>query len=697
MVPQTKNSWMNRTLVILLVIGAAIFAYAPGLNGPFVLDDGENITQNDGVAITAITLQSLEGAAASNESGLLKRPFAALSFGLNHYFAGGFENTFPYKATNLGIHLANTLLIAVLAGLLLRTPAFRKVDPLLKTPIAVAIAAVWALHPLQLTSVLYVVQRMTTLSTFFVLAGLITFCIGRLRLEGNRANGLALMYGGVLAGTLSGLTAKENAALLPLFAAAVEFSLFYSAGARTNRTDLRVFYLLTFLLPVFFVCAFLLVNPDFVLKPYAERAFSPVERLLTETRILWHYLGLLLLPDPHRLGLFQDDIGVSQGLFRPPQTALALFALVSTLGLAVALARYRPAVALGVLWFLSGHAIESTIFGLELAYEHRNYTASFGVIFCLIGSAAPVLTDRPEYRRPFAAIMVLLASALAFTTWTRAHTWSEIRQLAFTEVRHHPNSPRALDFAARVSLVHDRDILAAINFTERGINTAPREPGFFIDMRILLAALEMEINKSRSALGSGAFVASGSFALKGAPDTIRVSLIGNRFRLSHIAADRAALESMLAREPVSAHTIVSLETLSRCMDKADTGCDILRTEAIFWLSSAARNERSTPVYRAIIETNLARAHARLGDYERALDHMGRARALVPSEPSFLLGQVEYLLRTGRLAEARRALDACQTDGGSFGRKTTRHAETVNFLESLYSKLSAAQPTRRKLN
>ena len=75
--------------VFLCMFLLVILVYYPGLHGPYVLDDEENITLNEAVAIKEISLESISNVLLSNQSGLFKRPLASLSFALNHYFADG--------------------------------------------------------------------------------------------------------------------------------------------------------------------------------------------------------------------------------------------------------------------------------------------------------------------------------------------------------------------------------------------------------------------------------------------------------------------------------------------------------------------------------------------------------------------------------------------------------------------------------
>ena len=333
----------RHVMVLLALWIVATIVYVPGLHGPFVFDDQHNITYNQDVAINQLDLASLRKAALSNQSGSLKRPIAALTFGLNHYASGGFTNTFPFKITNLIIHLLNTTLIYWLAHLLLArmqtTSGSSRRHWHFWLP--ALIAAAWALHPIQLTSVLYVVQRMTSLSALFVLSGLIGFMYGRLRLERRERYAYTLMTAGLLGGLLLGMLSKENAVLLLPFALVVELIFFRGLDRNSGlRRDLAVYYGLLVLLPGLVALVWLAVNPDYLLKSYNARDFTVTQRLLTEPRVLWFYVSLILAPRGHALGLFHDDIPISLGLLEPWTTLVATLALVMSVVAAI-IGRYR--------------------------------------------------------------------------------------------------------------------------------------------------------------------------------------------------------------------------------------------------------------------------------------------------------------------------------------------------------------------
>ena len=153
-------------LAVVLVVGTVV--YIPGLTGDFVFDDAGNLLINDHLRIEHLDFSSLRAAAFSGDAGPLRRPISMLSFALNYYFTG--FNPFYFKLVNLGIHLLNGVSLYLFISLLLRALP-KAIDDAAASArhrfLAVSVTAAWLLHPLALTSVLYVVQRMNSLSVLF--------------------------------------------------------------------------------------------------------------------------------------------------------------------------------------------------------------------------------------------------------------------------------------------------------------------------------------------------------------------------------------------------------------------------------------------------------------------------------------------------------------------------------------------------
>jgi len=431
--------------VLLFVCSLALtfFCYRSGLQGAFLFDDNINIAENTSLRIQTLDLASIKAAAFSQANGIQGRPISMASFALNEYFGG--LAPYSFKLTNLAIHLLNGVGIFILTGLILEIHRRRYAPEISRNRlrwISLAIASAWLLHPLNLSGVLYVVQRMASLSALFTLSGLIAYVYGRLRqLDGHAG------WGWILAGlflfTPLALLSKENGALLPAFMLLTEAMLlnFQSPSPRTGLM-LRGLFTATVILPFAALSIYSIYNPAWLLGGYSIREFTLPERLMTEARVLWFYLRLIIVPDITQLGLQHDDIAISRSLLEPATTLIACLGILLLAGTAFLLRKRHPIAAFGILFFLLGHSIESSVIGLEIAHEHRNYLPIYGILlmafYYLLSPAWNNGTIR--LRQALAVIFILFFSAV---TAIRAGQWANEYELKLMEVAHHPDSLRA--------------------------------------------------------------------------------------------------------------------------------------------------------------------------------------------------------------------------------------------------------------
>ena len=413
----------------LALVTLVFAAYLPGLAGGFAFDDGHAIVDNHALVVPQWSLTALLDAAFSSpETGLAMRPLAMLSFAANRSLNG--PDPFAFKLTNIAIHALNALLVLALLRQLL--PRLAPRAPLAAT--AWWCAAAWAVHPINLTSVLYVVQRMTSLASTFMLAALLIYAHARNRHLAGHAPwpGWWLMV--ALCAVLALLT-KETAVSLALYLPVLELSVFGWRAA----PGLRRFYAVAAVVGGLTAIAVLVAFPDPIFGSYRVREFTPSERLLTEARIALDYLRLIVVPVPRGFTLYHDDIELSHGLFDPPATALAF--VVLTLMACSALWRRCAFVTFGCCWFIAGHLLESTVLPLELMHEHRNYLPAIGIIVLLV-CAATRLGEQVTSRVLGTAAVTLGLGLLVAVTAIRAAVWCDPAvQLEF-EYLHHPRSWR---------------------------------------------------------------------------------------------------------------------------------------------------------------------------------------------------------------------------------------------------------------
>lgn len=432
-------------ILLLFALLATFMVYQPGLNGPFVFDDGLNIVSNPHLRIPDLSLSSLREAAFSSTAGLFQRPVSLLSFALNFYFNTGDLSPHPFKLTNLLIHLLNGLAVFALTQLLIgfyRTKWKPQLPASYPSWLALATSSAWLLHPLNLTSVLYVVQRMNSLAALFTFAGLICYVWGRIRLYSGQRRGTLAIATGALACAPLALLCKENGALLPLFMLAAELILFkFETAQPVARRFLIAFFVICAALPILLSIGYIALHSEWLLGGYLRRDFSLPERLMTEARVVWFYLRLIVLPSTALMGVFHDDMTISRSVFDPATTLPAILGIIALLASVWLLRKRLPLLAFGILFFLVGHSLESTAFPLELVHEHRNYAPMFGIQLALFHLLLePLHVGSAQLARRTAAI--LLIALFAAGTFSRANAWANPFDLWQAEIMHHPNSPR---------------------------------------------------------------------------------------------------------------------------------------------------------------------------------------------------------------------------------------------------------------
>ncbi len=420
-----------------LLLGLLLLAvYWPGLAGGFFFDDGPSILQAPGVQMRELSAEALAKAWSSGGAGPTGRPVAQLSFALNYYFSGFDPRAF--KLANLLIHALCGVLIYALLRELLTGVRLAKALPEARW-MALAGAAVWALHPLQLLPVLHVVQRMTSLSALFLL---LAFWLHIMARRGTgKAAGACMIVAWGLAWPLS-ILGKETGLLLPVFVLAWELLLRRNQVGRLD-TFARLYITVVGLASLGLLLYLASGGAQWVWTGYDFRPFDHIQRLLSEARVLWFYVGLALLPRWSALGLYHDDIVVSSSWFEPWTTVPAVLGWIAVLWLLWSLRRRQPLTALGLAWFLVGHLLESTVLPLELVHEHRNYLPLLGLLLVLLGALNEFVQRGKLSPRALAGLGLVAVLGCAALTAVRSHQYGDDLRRTLAEVQHHPNSARA--------------------------------------------------------------------------------------------------------------------------------------------------------------------------------------------------------------------------------------------------------------
>jgi len=482
-------------LAAILAIGW--WAYHPGLPGDFLFDDFANLPAlgATGPVDHWATFWRYITSGSADPTG---RPLALLSFLIDAREWPA--NPYPFKVTSVVLHLINGALLACVLWRLGRAVSARSNPSSFRTlhsgnpepsgsvgagpktldfgfraahgpgmttdERGVAIAALfgagaWLLHPLLVSTTLYIVQRETMLAATFALLGMLGWMVSRDALARGRVK--RALVGMALSAwlcTALAILSKANGALLPLLLLLVEWIVLARRAMPTIDTRRRLKHAVTvfLILPGALVVAYLVYQiPDAIHSAPGARGWTVGQRLLTEPRVLTDYLHLLFVPHAYSSGLFNDAFAISTGWLHPGSTIPCMALVLGLIGAGFALRRRHPAIALALLFYFTAQLMESGWIPLELYYEHRNYLPAM-LLFWPIGLALGT-PGTLRFLRILAAVVIL--GVLAAFTAQRASLWGDGFRQAQIWAAINPNSARAQTSAALYDLAHERPRLAA--------------------------------------------------------------------------------------------------------------------------------------------------------------------------------------------------------------------------------------------
>ena len=397
----------SRIAVALAVVVAAFVSYWPALTGQFVWDDDVLLTNNalvkasDGLYRMWFTTEAVD-----------YWPLTGTSFWIEWRLWG--MKPFGYHVTNLLIHLASAGLIwAVLKRL--------------SVPGAAVAASIFALHPVNVESVAWIVQRKNVLSLFFFLLSGLWFLIH----DEDSSRRVGRWYWFSLAAFVLAMLSKGSVAILPL-------ALLLVVWWRHNRVTGRDLALTA---PFFVIAvAFTLLNVWLQTRHVAEaiRDVTLLERFLGAAAIVWFYLSKAVLP----LGL----------VFVYPQWTITAADPRWWLPIATALAatgiliyyRQRP-LGRGMLfaWLYFVIALVP-VMGLvdvyfmrySLVADHYQYVAIVGVAAAAGAFAGRVNTPASVTTAAVAVVVTLLA----VLTYRESHTFRDLETLYRVTIARNPDA-----------------------------------------------------------------------------------------------------------------------------------------------------------------------------------------------------------------------------------------------------------------
>ena len=476
----------HQLLTLFFVLLTCSAVYSPGIFGPFVFDDQGSILDNSLIHISELNIENILSSAKSGTAGPLKRPIPMISFALNHFFANGLYAP-AFKITNIFIHALNSFLVFFLCLRLIdaanNSTQYKYTSPFY---FSLFIASLWVLHPINLTSVLYIVQRMTSLAAFFSFISIILYLKGRHTLTHQHSCFFYTTFF-ILSFACWGLAllSKESAASLPLLILLIELLLFKNPILLTlpQKFSTLTKTLLATALIYCFYSIFLYAQSG-----YHSRSFTMYERLLTETRVITSYLYMIALPKINSFSLFHDEKSISTSLTSPISTLTSIFFLIIIIFVSIRIRNKNPLFTFGITWFFAGHIIESSVIALEIMHEHRNYIPSVGIILSLYSLIPSKLINSKTTK----ALLLLPILFVGSTTFLKADQWGSLQSLSYFESIHNPLSPATQLLHSNVNLKAGNSDIAE-SAIKKAILLDTREASYPLHYQLLLSKLKRPI------------------------------------------------------------------------------------------------------------------------------------------------------------------------------------------------------------
>ena len=448
--PSVENkSFFNTPFLLLLLLTIFLLPlYGSGFNASWHLDDKPNIASNPSLYITDLSPHSLRQTFFANplNGQKLYRPLPYFSFAMNFYFGG--NDPFGFHLVNFGLHVATALALYFVSINLLQVLNHRTPDREISDIHSIALlgAVLWAINPVQTQAVTYIVQRMAVMATFFYALGLLCYIKARTaqtHFERWRHAVCCVFW------YFCALGSKENAILLPVAFLLVEW-IFFQQGT-TDFFFRRATWIAAIALAIMMLMiAAAYTNGsilEFIQNKYQHRPFTLVERLLTQPRVVLGYLSQIFYPLPERFSI-AHDVTLSRSLFYPWTTLPAIGTIFGMTVGAFIFAKRSPLTAFAVLFFFINHVTESSIWPLELVFEHRNYLPSLFLFLPAAAGLQQLLRTFQKKNRFMHSLLsgaiIIMMVGIGLSTYVRNAAWATEKTLWTDAAGKAPNSIRPL-------------------------------------------------------------------------------------------------------------------------------------------------------------------------------------------------------------------------------------------------------------
>jgi tetratricopeptide (TPR) repeat protein len=346
-----------RAALLIISVGCAV--YLNSFQGSFVFDEHHLLVNNPYIRHLWPPWAALFGTMD------VDRPLIGLSNAINYAISG--LNPWSYHALNLLIHILAALALFGIVRRTLSTGALAQRFGRNSTLLALAVALIWMVHPLQTQSVTYVVQRCESQMGMFYLLTL--YC--SIRGFNSRSS---KWYAAAIAACAAGMLSKQIMVTAPLSVLLYDF--LFAAGSIGKALRKRWPFYAGLAATWGILVATTMASPVNATAGFAVQSISPVDYFKSELGVIIHYLRLSIWPSP----LCLDYYGwpKAQSLVAIAPSAI----LLGGLGAATvrALVRRKPMAIAGAWFFLIIGVTSSIMPYYDLVFEHRMYLPLASVV-----------------------------------------------------------------------------------------------------------------------------------------------------------------------------------------------------------------------------------------------------------------------------------------------------------------------------
>lgn len=451
----------KNAVAILIFFIVLLTIYSNSFDCAWHLDDFHNITNNPNIHLESLDWHEIKKSFSGIRENGINRPLSFFTFALNYYFHQ--DKVLGYHVVNLFIHFLTTIFLfltirqAIIAA---NTCQFNKSN---NFQIALLASLIWAIHPIQLTAITYIVQRMASLAGLFSIICLYFYLLGRAKKSAKKTTCFSLS----LIAAFLAFASKENTIILPLIILAAELIIIQEFTIKTLKANYRLS-----ILSGFAVLQFLIMQDfDNLLAGYNSRPFTIEERILTQPRVIFKYLGMLFLPIDQNFALLHD-VDYSKSLLQPITTIISAVALLAIFILALLKAHKFPLIAFGFIFFLLNHVVESSIIPLEMIFEHRNYLPSMFIFVLpaiILVRTYQCLSDSKVIKCIYLLLISIIFLLVSHTTYARNQTFKNELSLWLDNNNKYPNLIRTY-IALGNAYYMNNDLPKAIGITKIGLD-----------------------------------------------------------------------------------------------------------------------------------------------------------------------------------------------------------------------------------